>query len=161
MIAISVSDATRHVAKRIAAWLSPVAFFEADGRGTVMETAILGGTITGVIDLTPSELIFHRETVGPDRLTAAAFAGIPQVISTGGLIANPAILDAVGKEIVEKASAARGPTRIVVPADAPPVLLQSLRNWVYPPELLVESVHAFESESFAEELAATLRACLR
>jgi uncharacterized protein (UPF0261 family) len=63
-------------------------------------------------------------------------------------------LDTIGKELAEKACAAGGPTRVLLPlrgvsaidregqpfwnptADA--ALFQSLRNWIYPPELLVE-----------------------
>ena len=56
-----------------------------------MEELIAAGAIQGIFDLTPHELA--AEVVGegayvpvvPGRLTAAGRAGIPQVISTGGL----------------------------------------------------------------------------
>ena len=51
--------------------------------------SITEGLIAGVLDLTTTELADEHVggflSAGPDRLTAAAAAGIPQVVSTGAL----------------------------------------------------------------------------
>src|SRR5262245_23051274 len=139
---------------------------------------------------------------GPDRLTAAGLKGIPQVISVGALDMvnfgppetvpekykgrrfhrhNPTVtlmrttpeeLDKIGKEIAEKASAAAGPTRILVPlkgvsaidkkgqpfawAEADAALFQSLRNWVHPSSLLVEHDLHINDPAFAQAAAKEL-----
>jgi uncharacterized protein (UPF0261 family) len=139
---------------------------------------------------------------GPERLTAAGLRGIPQVISVGALDMvnfgppettpekfknrlfyrhNPTVtlmrttpeeMDALGKEIAEKASAASGPTRVIVPLkgvsaidaegkpfwhpEADAALFQSLRNWIYPTELLVEADLHINDPAFAELAAKTL-----
>lgn len=139
---------------------------------------------------------------GPDRLTAAGLKGIPQVISVGALDMvnfgppettpekyknrlfyrhNPTVtlmrttpeeMDALGKEIAEKASAASGPTRVIVPLkgvsaidaagkpfwhpEADAALFQSLRNWIYPTELLMEADLHINDAAFAELCATTL-----
>ena len=108
---------------------------------------------------------------GPDRLTAAALRGVPQVIVLGALDAiherqpfgerwtayhhgvryartTLEENDHLGREIAHKASAARGPTAVLVPrhglsaldVDAGPfwrpeadaALVQSLKNWFSP-----------------------------
>ena len=57
--------------------------------GRTMETLIHNGTIQGVADLTTTELADDLVggvcSAGPDRLTAAATAGVPQVVSVGAL----------------------------------------------------------------------------
>ena len=104
------------------------------------------GLIAGVLDITTTELADELVggvlTAGPDRLTAAALRGVPQVISLGALDMvnfgppetvpekfrerrfyqhNPTVTlmrttpdenDRLGKEIAHKASAARGPTAV-------------------------------------------------
>jgi uncharacterized protein (UPF0261 family) len=117
-------------------------------------------------------------SAGPDRLTAAALMKVPQVISVGALDMvnfgppgtvpekykgrrfhqhNPTVtlmrttpeeMDKLGKEIAEKASAASGPTALLLPLrgvsaidaegksfwwpEADAALFQSVRNWVAP-----------------------------
>ena len=117
-------------------------------------------------------------SAGPDRLTAAALKMVPQVISVGALDMvnfgppetvpekytsrrfhqhNPTVtlmrttpeeMDKLGKEIAEKASAANGPTALMLPLrgvsaidaegksfwwpEADAALFQSVRNWVAP-----------------------------
>jgi uncharacterized protein (UPF0261 family) len=139
---------------------------------------------------------------GPDRLTAAGLKGIPQVISVGALDMvnfgppetipetykarrfhrhNPTVtlmrttpeeMDRIGKEIAEKASAATGPTRILVPLkgvsaidqegqpfwwpEADAALFQSLRNWVHPSALLTEFDLHINDPSFAAAAARAL-----
>ena len=139
---------------------------------------------------------------GPDRLTAAGLRGVPQVISGGALDMvnfgppetvpekfkgrlfyrhNPTVtlmrttpeeMDALGKEIAEKACAAGGPTRVLLPLkgvsaidaegkpfwhpEADAALFQSLRNWIYPTELLVEYDMHINDPAFAEAAARTL-----
>jgi uncharacterized protein (UPF0261 family) len=65
-----------------------VLVFHATGNGgRAMESLIADGVIAGVLDLTTTELADELVggflTAGPDRLTAATRAGIPQVVSTG------------------------------------------------------------------------------
>jgi uncharacterized protein (UPF0261 family) len=127
-----------------------VLVFHATGTGGMtMEAFIRDGLITGVLDITTTELadelVGGELTAGPDRLTAAALRGVPQVISVGALDMvnfgppqtvpekfrgrrfyqhNPTVTlmrttpeenDRLGKEIAQKASASRGPTAVLLP----------------------------------------------
>jgi uncharacterized protein (UPF0261 family) len=148
------------------------------------------------------ELVGGVLTAGRDRLTAAALKGVPQVISLGALDMvnfgppetvpkhfegrrfyqhNPTVTlmrtspeenDKLGKEIAEKASAARGPTAVLVPLrgvsaidreggpfwwpEADQALFQSLRNWVSPSVRLVELEMHINDAAFAKAAAETL-----
>ncbi len=67
-----------------------VLVFHATGTGgQVMETLIQDGLISGVFDVTTTELADELVggilSAGPDRLTAAGRQGVPQVISVGAL----------------------------------------------------------------------------
>ncbi len=67
-----------------------VLVFHATGNGgQAMESLISEGLIAGVLDITTTELADEHVggflSAGPDRLTAAGKAGIPQVVSTGAL----------------------------------------------------------------------------
>jgi uncharacterized protein (UPF0261 family) len=166
-----------------------VLVFHATGSGgRTMEGLIRDGLITGVLDLTTTELADELAggvmAAGPDRLTAAGLVGVPQVISVGAVDMvnfgppdtiperyrdrkfyqhNPTVTlmrttpeenDRIGQEIAQKASAARGPTAILLPlrgvsaidADGKPfwwpeaddALFQSIRNWVAPNVELIE-----------------------
>ena len=141
-------------------------------------------------------------SAGRDRLTAAALRGTPQVISLGALdmvnfgppdtvpekyrgrrfhAHNPQVTlmrttpeenDRLGKEIAHKASAAKGPTAVLVPLrgvsaldreggsfwqpEADAALFQSLRNWMSPDVELVELDLHINDAAFAEAAAATL-----
>ena len=127
-----------------------VLVFHATGTGgETMEGLIRDGLVAGVLDLTTTELadqlVGGVMAAGPDRLTAAGLAGVPQVISLGALDMvnfgpretvprqyadrrlyqhNPTVTlmrttpeenDRLGKEIAEKACASRGPTAILLP----------------------------------------------
>jgi uncharacterized protein (UPF0261 family) len=127
-----------------------VLVFHATGiGGMTMESFIKDGLIRGVLDITTTELADELVggvlSAGPDRLTAAALAGVPQVISLGALDMvnfgppetvpekfkgrrfyqhNPTITlmrttpeenDQLGKEIAHKASAAKGLVAVLVP----------------------------------------------
>jgi len=64
--------------------------FHATGNGgQAMETLIAEGLVAGVLDLTTTELADEAcggfLTAGPERLTAAGKAGVPQVVSVGAL----------------------------------------------------------------------------
>jgi len=117
--------------------------------GQTMESFIADGLVRGVLDVTTTELADELVggilTAGPDRLTAAALRGVPQVISLGALDMvnfgtpesvperfrsrrfyqhNPTVTlmrttpdenDQLGKEIAHKASASKGPTAVLVP----------------------------------------------
>jgi uncharacterized protein (UPF0261 family) len=127
-----------------------VLVFHATGSGGLtMESFIQDGLISGVLDLTTTELADELVggilSAGPDRLTAAALRGVPQVIAPGALDMvnfgppetvpekfrgrrfsqhNPNVTlmrttpeenDQLGKEIAHKASASRGPTAVLLP----------------------------------------------
>jgi uncharacterized protein (UPF0261 family) len=127
-----------------------VLVFHATGTGgQTMESFVRDGLVQGVLDVTTTELADELVggvlSAGPDRLTAAAMAGVPQVIGLGALDMvnfgppesvpekfagrrfyqhNPNVTlmrttpeenDALGKEIAHKASASRGPTAVYAP----------------------------------------------
>lgn len=153
------------------------------------------------------ELVGGILSAGPDRLTAAGLCAVPQVISLGALDmvnfgprdsvperfkerrfyqhnasvtlmrTTPEENDRLGKEIAQKASAARGPTAVLVPLrgvsaidkegqpfwspQADQALFQSLRNWMSPSVKLVEfDLHVNDPE-FARIAADTLLAMLQ
>jgi uncharacterized protein (UPF0261 family) len=184
-----------------------VLVFHATGTGgQTMESFVHDGLIAGVLDLTTTELADELVggvlTAGPDRLTAAALRGVPQVISLGALDMvnfgppqtvpekfrgrrfyqhNPTVTlmrttpdenDQLGKEIAHKASAAKGPTAVLVPRrgvsaidvegkpfwcpEADAALFQSLRNWMSPHVRLIELDLHINDPAFAEAAARTL-----
>jgi uncharacterized protein (UPF0261 family) len=184
-----------------------VLVFHATGTGgQTMETFIADGLIRGVLDITTTELADELVggilTAGPDRLTAAALRGVPQVISLGALDmvnfgprptvperfqgrrfyqhnptvtlmrTTPAENDLLGKEIAQKASAARGPTAVLVPLqgvsaidregqpfwwpEADKALFQSLRNWISPHVRLLELDLHINDPVFATAATQTL-----
>ncbi|MFL5241340.1 MAG: Tm-1-like ATP-binding domain-containing protein [Gemmataceae bacterium] len=189
-----------------------VQVFDAGGSGAErMESLIRAGAVSGVLDLTTTELanqlLGGALRAGRDRLTAAAIKSVPQVISLGGLdqaTFGPRVLvpdkldtrrfyqqdpsitvvrttpeenDQLGKEIAEKASAARGPTAILMPLqglstldveggvfwwpEADQALFQSLRNWMSPHVELVELDLHINDPAFAEAAASKLLSLLR
>jgi uncharacterized protein (UPF0261 family) len=128
-----------------------VLVFHATGNGgQAMESLISEGVIAGVLDLTTTELADEHVggflSAGPARLTAAAAAGIPQVVSTGasdmvnfyapssvpekftGRLfyrhnANVTLMRttaaenaAIGADIATKLSKATGPVAVLLPA---------------------------------------------
>lgn len=147
-IAISTGPSTRScthtVCRLLVAHGRLFRFYEADGNGgRALEADVLAGRILAVMDLTlteiAAEMLGKPGGAGPDRLTAAASRGIPQVIALGGLDpadspgSTPEDYDRLGREIAIKASAARGPTILFVPSrSVSPVLVESLRNWISP-----------------------------
>src|SRR5262249_18590216 len=153
------------------------------------------------------ELVGGELSAGRDGLTAAALRGIPQVISPGALDMvnfgpratvpekfrhrrfyqhNPNVTlmrttpeenDQLGKEIAAKASAARGPTAVLVPLrgasaidavgqpfwwpEADEALFQSLRLWMSPAVELIELDLHINDQAFAEAAANTLLRLLK
>ncbi|QNP61977.1 Tm-1-like ATP-binding domain-containing protein [Streptomyces genisteinicus] len=117
--------------------------------GRTLESLAGQGVFAGVLDLTLSELaddlVGGILTAGPDRLTAAGLAGVPQVVSLGALdmvkfgppetvpaalrdrnplVHNPSITvvrttsgecGELGRRIAAKLRAARGPVEVCVP----------------------------------------------
>jgi uncharacterized protein (UPF0261 family) len=181
-----------------------VLVFQATGSGgQTMEAFIAGGRVSGVLDVTTTELadelVGGVRSAGRDRLTAAALRGVPQVISLGGLDmvnfgppetipekfrgrrfhqhhatitlmrTTPEENDALGKEIAHKASAAKGPTAVLVPLrgvsaidregqpfwwpEADAALFQSLRNWMSPHVQLIELDLHINDPAFAQAAA--------
>lgn len=174
--------------------------------GLTMESFIADGLIRGVLDLTTTELADELVggvlSAGPNRLTAAALRGVPQVISLGALDMvnfgppetvpekfkgrrfyqhNPTVTlmrttpeenDRLGKEIAHKASAAQGPTAVLIPLrgvsaidavdkafwwpEADFALFQSLRNWISPDVKLIELDMHINDPEFATLCARTL-----
>ncbi|MFN4261759.1 MAG: Tm-1-like ATP-binding domain-containing protein [Gemmataceae bacterium] len=148
------------------------------------------------------ELVGGILSAGRDRLTAAALRGVPQVISIGALDMvnfgprdtvpekfkdrlfyqhNPNVTlmrttpdenDRLGKEIAEKASAAQGPTAVLVPKkgvsaidaagqpfwwpEADDALFKSLRLWMSPHVELIELDLHINDPAFAATAAQTL-----
>jgi uncharacterized protein (UPF0261 family) len=148
------------------------------------------------------ELVGGILTAGRDRLTAAGLRGVPQVISLGALDMvnfgppetvpekfrgrrfyqhNPSVTlmrttpeenDRLGKDIAEKASAARGPTAVLVPLrgvsaidregqpfwwpEADRALFQSLRQWLSPHVRLTELDLHINDPEFAAAAARAL-----
>ena len=198
--------------KQIEAAGYEVLVFHATGTGGMtMESFINDGIIEGVLDITTTELADELVggilSAGPDRLTAAAMRGIPQVISVGALDmvnfgprdtvpekfkdrrfyqhnANVTLMrttpvenDKLGKEIAQKASAAKGPTTILLPLqgvsaidregqpfwwpEADRALFQSIRNWIGPDVKLHELDLHINDPLFAQAAAQTLMAMLK
>jgi uncharacterized protein (UPF0261 family) len=184
-----------------------VLVFHATGTGGMtMESFIADGLISGVLDLTTTELADELVggilTAGRDRLTAAGLRGVPQVISVGALDMvnfgprdtvpeqfrdrrfyqhNPNVTlmrttpdenDRLGKEIAEKASAAKGPTAVLLPLrgvsaidaegkpfwwpEADRALFQSIRQWISPHVQLMELDMHINDPAFAATAAETL-----
>jgi uncharacterized protein (UPF0261 family) len=148
------------------------------------------------------ELVGGILSAGRDRLTAAGLRGVPQVISLGALDMvnfgppdtvpdkfkgrrfyqhNPSVTlmrttpeenDRLGKEIAEKASAARGPTAVLISRrgvsaidregqpfwwpEADQALFQSLRHWISPHVRLLELDLHINDPAFAQTAAETL-----
>jgi len=178
-----------------------VLVFHATGTGgRTMEGLIRDGLVSGVLDITTTELADELVggvlTAGPDRLTAAAGKKVPQVISVGALDMvnfgppetiphkfkarrfhqhNPTVtlmrttpeeMDLLGKEIAQKASAAAGPTAVILPLggvsaidaegksfwwpEADRALFQSIRNWIAPAVELIELDLHINDPAFAE-----------
>lgn len=127
-----------------------VLVFHATGSGgRALESLARSRMLAGVLDLTTTELaddlVGGVLTAGPDRLTAAGAAGIPQVVSLGALdmvnfgppetvperfanrtffLHNPAVTlmrttaeenAVLGRRLGAKLAAATGPTALVVP----------------------------------------------
>jgi uncharacterized protein (UPF0261 family) len=127
-----------------------VVVFHATGTGgRAMEALIDEGWFVGVADVTTTEwcdeVVGGALSAGPDRLSAAGRAGLPQVVSVGGLdMVNFGGIDSVparfrnrnlyrhnpsvtlmrttrdecveiGRRIAERLSAATGPTTLVLP----------------------------------------------
>jgi uncharacterized protein (UPF0261 family) len=168
-----------------------------------MIEGVLDITTTELAD----ELVGGILSAGKDRLTAAAIRGVPQVVSVGALdmvnfgprdtvpekfqdrkfyIHNsnvtlmrttPAENDRLGKEIAEKASAATGPTALLLPLrgvsaidrdgqpfwwpEADQALFQSIRNWVGPQVKVIELDLHINDPEFARIAAETLLAMVR
>jgi uncharacterized protein (UPF0261 family) len=128
-----------------------VLVFHATGAGgQAMESLVEDGLVSGVLDITTTELADELVggvlSAGPDRLAAAARAGVPQVVSVGALDmvnfhglasvperfrgrrlhahnANVTLMRttseecaALGRELGDKVAAARGPAEILLPA---------------------------------------------
>jgi len=172
-----------------------------------IKDGIIAGVLDITTTELADELVGGILSAGRDRLTAAAMRGVPQVISVGALdmvnfgpretvpekfkdrrfyIHNsnvtlmrttPTENDKLGKEIAEKASAASGPTAILLPLrgvsavdregqpfwwpEADQALFQSIRNWIGPQVKLIElDLHINEPE-FARIAAETLLAMIK
>jgi uncharacterized protein (UPF0261 family) len=189
-----------------------VLVFHATGAGgRTMEGLIRDGLVAGVLDITTTEMADELAggvlSAGPDRLTAAAIARVPQVISVGALDMvnfgppesvpdwykhrlfyrhNPTVtlmrttpeeMDRLGKQIAEKASAASGPTAVLLPQkgvsaidaegkpfwwpEADAALFGSIRNWMSPAVEVVELDLHINDPAFAAACAEKLLGMMR
>ncbi|MGL4420882.1 MAG: hypothetical protein ACRCZF_09480, partial [Gemmataceae bacterium] len=89
---------------------------DSDG-GQQWEELVRNAPSGTIIDCSWGTLLnFTPSAIRQNRGTAAALAGRPQIIIPAGLESGtPEQLDAIGKELVEKASASRGWSAIVLP----------------------------------------------
>jgi uncharacterized protein (UPF0261 family) len=107
MFGVTTPCVTR-IRERLEAAGYEVLVFHANGSGgRAMEALISDGFIAGVADVTTTELadelIGGVLSAGPDRLGAAARAGIPQVVSVGALdMCNWGPLDTVPSRFAER-----------------------------------------------------------
>ncbi|CDR98701.1 uncharacterized protein SPSC_06311 [Sporisorium scitamineum] len=94
MIAISMFGVTTVAVNQISDLIKqkgfePVAFHTTGSGGRSMERLIREGYFAAVIDLTTTEICDHLYqgvlSAGPERLTAAAERGVPQIVSVGAL----------------------------------------------------------------------------
>jgi len=94
LVAASMFGVTTPCVERARAVLEAAGFevlvFHATGSGgRTLESLAEGGMLAGVLDITTTELADELVggflTAGPERLTAAGRAGIPQVVSVGAL----------------------------------------------------------------------------
>jgi uncharacterized protein (UPF0261 family) len=140
-------DAARAVLE--AAGCEVLVFHATGSGGRTMEDLIHDGLVAGVLDITTTELADELAggilSAGPDRLTAASAAGVPQVVSVGALDmvnfgppdtvpekyhnrrfhqhnpnvtlmrTTPEEMDRLGLEIANKVCASRGPTCLMLP----------------------------------------------
>lgn len=167
-----------------------------------IQDGIIEGVLDITTTELADELVGGILTAGKDRLTAAALRGVPQVISVGAIDmvnfgprdsvpekfkdrkfyehnsnvtlmrTTPEENDRLGKEIAEKASAAQGPTAILLPLkgvsaidregqvfwwpEADRALFQSIRNWVGPQVKVMELDLHINDPEFARIAAETL-----
>lgn len=123
--------------------------FRADGGGRALERAVRAGDFDAVLDLCLAELAAElcggHFGAGPDRLTAAALTGTPQLVAPGGLEAvafrdpgsvperywgrsqyvlksgvclvrtSPEECDQLGREVAHKVCASRGRALVLLP----------------------------------------------
>ncbi|HVK13135.1 MAG TPA: Tm-1-like ATP-binding domain-containing protein [Gemmataceae bacterium] len=172
----------------------------------MIDDGLIAGVLDVTTTELADELVGGVLTAGPDRLTAASLRGVPQVISLGALDMvnfgppdtvperfkgrrfyqhNPSVTlmrttpeenDRLGKTIVEKACAARGPVALLVPLrgvsmidkeggpfwwpEADRALFQSIRDTVAPPVKLIELDLHINDPAFAKAAAETLLAMM-
>jgi uncharacterized protein (UPF0261 family) len=86
----NLQPAVDRITERLQQQALEVIHFHASGPGgRALEALAAAGELAGVIDLTTSELTDHVTggvySAGPDRLTAASAAGVPQVVVPGCL----------------------------------------------------------------------------
>jgi uncharacterized protein (UPF0261 family) len=89
MFGVTTSCVTRARARLEALGYEVLVFHATGTGGQSMETLVAGGFLTGLLDVTTTELADELVggvlSAGPDRLEAAGRRGIPQVVSLGAL----------------------------------------------------------------------------
>lgn len=140
-------DEARHELEALG--YEPLVFHATGSGGRAMERLAADGFLAGVLDLTTTELaddlVGGVLTAGPDRLTAAGRAGVPQVVSVGAmdmvnfgpretvpaafadrqfLVHNPTVtlmrtteqeMRTLGERLAAKVAAGTGPRTVVLP----------------------------------------------
>lgn len=166
IIAVSTAPGMPNVWPILTAAGYRIEAFPADGDGgRALEAGVKSGRFAGVLDLALGEVLAELFGLpggaGPDRLTAAAIAGVPQVLGVGGILGlTPEQADRLGLEIAQKACAAKGPTAILLSVtlhsqEAELALFQSLRNWSYGIEM-IELRFAISDAEFSATAERTL-----
>jgi uncharacterized protein (UPF0261 family) len=120
VVAITMFGVTTPAADEARAELADLGYevlvFHATGSGgRAMENLIDSGLITGVLDLTTTELADELVggvlTAGPHRLEAAGRAGVPQVVSVGALdMVNFGPMDTVPEQFAGRTLLVHNPT---------------------------------------------------
>ena len=120
--------------------------FLPDGQGGAeMECRIRADEFQAVLDLDLRELVaelFHLQgSAGPDRLTGAAVAGIPQVVCLSGWDSGLSVeqADRLGQDIAQRLCASNSPTALIIPhakTIEAEVLRESIRQWAYGFEMI-------------------------
>lgn len=95
--------------------------------GQALEADVRAGRAGCVVEMALADV-----AADPERLTAAALAGVPMVVAPVSLAADPRMADRLGRDVAMRASASRGPVTVLLGPGLPPEFGQSLRNWAGP-----------------------------
>ncbi len=95
--------------------------------GRALEAAVRAGRVGCVVEMALADV-----SADPERLTAAATAGVAMTIAPSALVGTPQAMDRLGRDVAMRTSASRGPVTVLLGPGLPPEFGQSLRNWAGP-----------------------------